>query len=1141
VVIALVATVAVIAGAATAVVLVGRHSAAPGTHKNSTPSVQSHLQSKPTVPEEIMVRYANRDGQLDLQGALELFSYAFAPLSGVTLPAGLPDQPAKWTDVALASILTHYSELTLSQRQVVLPFLNLGSAAGTSSSSPATTTAGQATLTGYRLVDAVQQQFQVKVQQALQDEAGRLGHTLADVVVTNPNVQVQAVLANVELTANKGLAAGAWTWATSGPVTIDPNSATAPGSLTGKPDACYIYFPPSFWKNITWVPGSFEYATLYHEVFHCYQFFVLGQNDLAIPYAAPSWLIEGSATWAGDSMSAYDDPTWATSLQDNTPYGYLNNPRTALDSKAHDAFGLFYEVEYLGRPLWSEWWGIWSSAAAGDWGTTEWFDAVAGDHLTALTNAWGSSYFENAALGHDWAETAPHQTTTFQNVSSLFSGSLVVSADPYSTYQVTIPEQSSGTLVVIETSHGTPRYVDSSGKEGIGDDEVALCWDNCDAAKCPGATSASLPDVTDVTGEVDWALTALDDGGIAGMAAADITQFCKKNSNSSSNQPSPCAWTCAGSNGDPHMTTVDYHGYTFQAAGEYVLLRSPDGSVEIQERQEPWSQLNRSTATDNTAVAARVGSHRVGVYSNGGTQHFVVEVDGAPVTLTAPMTLNGGGRVAPATYNGEPFGIEVDFPDGTTLLALYTEAGENFGINLEIAPSAALRKDAVGILGPVSLGDALPALPNGTALHATTAPAATYKYEYQTFASAWRVTTSDSLFTYAAGTSTTSYNYPGYEPEGGPPPVPTDPAALAASAATCAAIIDVELHDDCVYDVTATGDTGFAAQYAQTDAFVMKGATSPGATTTPPSGALLHALLPNVNNLAGSAVGPDGTLYVLVYQASANASSIIAVDPTTTTIRKQAVVSDNPVPSGLAYSSGSLFLITSKAQQCAVTQVDPTSLSVVATIPLPQCPTLIGGATTASPSGITVAAAANELWVCDGPNLLQVNTANKTLGQGISTLTTIFGSLIASATTVFWMNEVGIYQVDSASNSLNRIDGGVDPGEVVLPAGDGVWEQGGGGTAFFVDNFNSGSSTPINIGGTPIGADEDALYSENPTTQVVQQQPTQGGPAVQLGNSSLPSDGTPLLLGPQNAYRVFTRAPAAGEPLTLYVENFPLP
>jgi hypothetical protein len=36
------------------------------------------------------------------------------------------------------------------------------------------------------------------------------------------------------------------------------------------------------------------------------------------------------------------------------------------------------------------------------------------------------------------------------------------------------------------------------------------------------------------------------------------------------------------------MLTVSKNRYDFQAAGEFTLLRSADGSIDIQARQEPY-------------------------------------------------------------------------------------------------------------------------------------------------------------------------------------------------------------------------------------------------------------------------------------------------------------------------------------------------------------------------------------------------------------------------------------------------------------------------------------------------------------------------------------------------------------------------
>lgn len=72
--------------------------------------------------------------------------------------------------------------------------------------------------------------------------------------------------------------------------------------------------------------------------------------------------------------------------------------------------------------------------------------------------------------------------------------------------------------------------------------------------------------------------------------------------------------------GDPHIKTTDGTKYDFQGAGEFVSLRDPDG-MEIQTRQtaiattffpppDPHDGL-ASCVSINTAVAARIGDHRV--------------------------------------------------------------------------------------------------------------------------------------------------------------------------------------------------------------------------------------------------------------------------------------------------------------------------------------------------------------------------------------------------------------------------------------------------------------------------------------------------------------------------------------------------
>ena len=90
------------------------------------------------------------------------------------------------------------------------------------------------------------------------------------------------------------------------------------------------------------------------------------------------------------------------------------------------------------------------------------------------------------------------------------------------------------------------------------------------------------------------------------------------------------------------MRTIDGFTYDFQAAGEFTLLETPDDSVDVQVRQEPAHGVEQGSVSNNTALAARVGDHRVAIYAT--PAGLELRVDGVTQTGTEPLDL-GGGRV----------------------------------------------------------------------------------------------------------------------------------------------------------------------------------------------------------------------------------------------------------------------------------------------------------------------------------------------------------------------------------------------------------------------------------------------------------------------------------------------------------------
>jgi hypothetical protein len=189
-------------------------------------------------------------------------------------------------------------------------------------------------------------------------------------------------------------------------------------------------------------------------------------------------------------------------------------------------------------------------------------------------------------------------------------------------------------------------------------------------------------------------------------------------------------------------------------------------------------------------------------------------VDGDLTTLGANgFDLGDGGRVVKSPAGS---GIEIDFPNETVMFvtAGWWASQSKWYLNVDVSHTPAVE----GILGTIPPNTWLPTLPNGNSMGSM--PAALHQRYidlYQKFADAWRVSDKTSLFDYAPGTSTATFTLPGWPLEHPPciipetPPVkPADPRVAQR---VCRAIEDKHRHADCVFDVTVTGNLGFAGTY----------------------------------------------------------------------------------------------------------------------------------------------------------------------------------------------------------------------------------------------------------------------------------------------------------------------------------------
>jgi Bacterial Ig-like domain (group 3) len=288
--------------------------------------------------------------------------------------------------------------------------------------------------------------------------------------------------------------------------------------------------------------------------------------------------------------------------------------------------------------------------------------------------------------------------------------------------------------------------------------------------------------------------------------------------------------TDAGSDvGDPHIRCVDGTRYDFQAAGEFTLLRDTEG-MEIQARQTPVEtpppiKDNYTGLTEcvslNTAVAARVGSHRIS-YQPLRESQLQFFLDGEPTDLPRQGVDLEGHRVTAFAVGGE-IGIRVDYAHGP-VLTVTPHFWSSYGLwylDVDVSNSDADQ----GIMGRIPKGSWLPALPSGA--NVGPMPASLhdrYVTLYRTFADAWRVTDQNSLFLYTPSKSTASFTDRDWPPEkppctSVPPgfPKPANPIRkkipIARAKQICRRVTLDDLNAACVFDVASTGDESFAKAY----------------------------------------------------------------------------------------------------------------------------------------------------------------------------------------------------------------------------------------------------------------------------------------------------------------------------------------
>jgi hypothetical protein len=827
--------------------------------------------------------------------------------------------------------------------------------------------------------------------------------------------------------------------------------------------------------------GDVEFkASMAHEMFHCFQVAKMsGHDQWTSTLKSRPWLIEGSAEWVGETVAG---PSMIGLIPWNN---YLKTPEQELFARAYRAFGFYLHMVERGVNPWLH---LDKMMYADN--LTAYHEAAdpGGD---AFLDTWASGHFGERQLGLWWVAAGPWSTTVHADILPFnvpLGGELHVSAIPFTGTDIRVSARDAEIIQVQAKGH--VRMADGADFDAVVTLPLLLCVAG-NACVCPPGMKDTGPAFITVTQPLALALTGAVDGATAELRGEKFEERCDPDPTpsprTSGRPPVPggqgrprCGTRCPGSNGEPHIRTVDGTQYGFQAAGEFTLLRMPDGTLDVQIRQEPEAGVAFGSVSKNTAFAARIGGRRVGIYAT--ATGLDLRVDGK--TQTGSDVID----VGDTSVHRHAAGFEIDMADGTVIWVM---SRGPYGLYALIDASPALVDGGVGLLGRSAPGLGVPRLPDGTALPAPLDRHDAYALLYQRFADAWRVTDATTLFDYDAGKTTASHTIRDYPAA---PKVASfeelDASKAAAGRQACGAVSDPELRDQCAYDVAVTGDVGYVGPYITIEQLAQVGTAALDVPITPTASPQpsVSAASPPVevisafHRLAGSALAPDGTLYVSVVLVDGT-GSVLAIDPLTGRILRQVMATG---AGEVAVAAGSVwvgeFTGTAGTAPCSVSRLDLATLAVQATIPTACHRVWLR---------TNFAAVGKDLWFVDpsgadasgtGGSLRRIDSATNTVSESAALLPFSDGIVRASATALFYGESTkGQFRLRPDEPALSRIGTpGTDAFPNGYPSGDGLWAVVGGQLALYTSADGPAGTIDLNDadGGILVAADAQGVYVE---------------------------------------------------------------
>jgi hypothetical protein len=612
----------------------------------------------------------------------------------------------------------------------------------------------------------------------------------------------------------------------------------------------------------TSVPPVDQELIMAHEVFHCYEFTLLGPKVWQLPH---DWIIEGLAEWASNTVDPLPfnlaDPAggagWIAA--------YLNTPTVPLFDRTYDAVGFWGHLTDFTGVLWPR-----VSAIVTARGDAAAFKAAGGSEDNTLSS-WGSSPFRVSPVAgftmHSPIEPPGFGELRPGGLHQIISGK--VGAPAYTTAQyLVVPTPASQPIVHVAIDG--PARILSGATEYTDLRDAWFCVQGRDCT-CPPGSDNGVPPTRPLTMPAYLGVTGDPDAGTAGEVTPErLDQFCHKHDSPAPHprpgpRPDPvaCDAGCGLSNGDPHLHAYESDPYEFQAAGEFVLTRSSAPGFDVQVRQQPWEKANDLSI--NSAIAMRVGRATVELDA-GDPMHLLVDHRRRPLPAHS-LRLPGGGTVRNIgeLSPGDGDAVQIIWPDGSRA-RVWPIAG--FGVSALVAPARSQRGKLSGLLGNVGGrfnadfvgrdGHRYPAdvIEGADAASSTTV--------YGGFGESWRLHQSESLFTYAHGKTTASYTIHGfpfgiYDLAG----APADKRAAAEQLCRQAGVTDPAALADCLIDVLGTGDPRFAHSAA-----ALQFSVKPGTFVSAHPWAKLSMVDDSSTDVVPT-LAPDGAAIAVAYRRDA--------------------------------------------------------------------------------------------------------------------------------------------------------------------------------------------------------------------------------------------------------------------------------